>query len=290
MTARRSSSGVALLFIVALAVFTLSVLTREGITLGGLVLLVLALGVLVVLGVGIVGALRKPPPRRPSSWTSPRHRPPASTAAGARRRRFAAGGARVRCVLALGVSLVAGSLVAMGGRVGATSRSRRQVRRPRARSHRALKRRPTMLRHARSAAATRRLSTLGLPLGRPALELQGVDDRRRGPRPVAFHRHPARACSSTSTAVACSGACNPTRACAIASLTKMMTALLVVESTPPNAHVRDDRGGGRRARAPAWACCRVGRRVPVEPMLYGLLLPSGQRRRGRARGARGRHA
>ena len=40
---------------------TLSVLTREGITLGGLVLVALAIGVLAVLGIGIVGALRKPP-------------------------------------------------------------------------------------------------------------------------------------------------------------------------------------------------------------------------------------
>jgi hypothetical protein len=53
--------AVALVFIVAFAWLTLSVLTREGITLGGLVLIALAIGVLVVMGVGIVGALRKPP-------------------------------------------------------------------------------------------------------------------------------------------------------------------------------------------------------------------------------------
>ena len=52
---------IAVLFIVALAGLTLSVATREGTTLGGLVLVALAIGVLVVLGIGIVAALRKPP-------------------------------------------------------------------------------------------------------------------------------------------------------------------------------------------------------------------------------------
>jgi hypothetical protein len=53
--------GTALLFIVALAWLTLSVLVREGTTLGGLALIALAMFVLIVLAVGIVGALRKPP-------------------------------------------------------------------------------------------------------------------------------------------------------------------------------------------------------------------------------------
>jgi hypothetical protein len=53
--------GIALLFIVALGGLTLGVLAREGVTLGGLVLAALAFAVLVVLGVGIVGALRRPP-------------------------------------------------------------------------------------------------------------------------------------------------------------------------------------------------------------------------------------
>ncbi len=55
--------GITLLFIVGLGGLTVGVLTSEGITLGGLVLPVIALGVLIVLGVGIIGALRKPPPR-----------------------------------------------------------------------------------------------------------------------------------------------------------------------------------------------------------------------------------
>jgi hypothetical protein len=61
MTSRLIVLGVALVFIVALAGLTLSELTPEGITLGGLALAALAIGVLVVMGIGIVGALRKPP-------------------------------------------------------------------------------------------------------------------------------------------------------------------------------------------------------------------------------------
>jgi hypothetical protein len=55
--------GVALLFVVTLAGLTLNVLTREGITLGALVLVALSFFVLIVLGVGVLGALRKPPPK-----------------------------------------------------------------------------------------------------------------------------------------------------------------------------------------------------------------------------------
>jgi hypothetical protein len=51
----------ALLFIVAFGGLTLGALAREGVTLGGLVLAALSVAVLVVLGVGIVGALRRPP-------------------------------------------------------------------------------------------------------------------------------------------------------------------------------------------------------------------------------------
>jgi D-alanyl-D-alanine carboxypeptidase len=67
---------------------------------------------------------------------------------------------------------------------------------------------------------------------------------------------------------------NPTRRLPIASLTKMMTALLTVESAPPNARVlvtrqAEEAPGSRVGVLP------LGRRVQVRPMLYGLLLPSG---------------
>ena len=61
----------------------------------------------------------------------------------------------------------------------------------------------------------------------------------------------------------------------IASLTKMMTALVVV------AHSTAERPGAdharRRSTSPAResGCCRSGKRVPEMALLYGLLLPSG---------------
>jgi D-alanyl-D-alanine carboxypeptidase (penicillin-binding protein 5/6) len=65
----------------------------------------------------------------------------------------------------------------------------------------------------------------------------------------------------------------PTRVLPIASLTKMMTALLVAERLPPARACRS-RGGARlpglgRRAAPARAA------DPVETMLNGLLLPVG---------------
>ena len=60
----------------------------------------------------------------------------------------------------------------------------------------------------------------------------------------------------------------------IASLTKMMTALLVVDNVPPG------RGSGSRRRPSHFQGSGVGllprgRRIGVETMLHGLLLPSG---------------
>lgn len=65
-----------------------------------------------------------------------------------------------------------------------------------------------------------------------------------------------------------------TRVVPVASLTKLMTALLVVERTGPRERVRipraalDFRGSGV-GRLPK------GRHVPIEALLHGLLLPSG---------------
>jgi D-alanyl-D-alanine carboxypeptidase len=66
----------------------------------------------------------------------------------------------------------------------------------------------------------------------------------------------------------------PTRVLPIASLTKMMTALVVDDSVPRHARVKITR------QALAYQGSGVGvlpkgKRVKVEPMLYGLLLPSG---------------
>jgi serine-type D-Ala-D-Ala carboxypeptidase (penicillin-binding protein 5/6) len=67
---------------------------------------------------------------------------------------------------------------------------------------------------------------------------------------------------------------NPTRLLPITSLTKMMTALLVVAGEPPGARVRIT----KEARdAPGSRVGLLPKRKPVrvESLLYGLLLPSG---------------
>jgi D-alanyl-D-alanine carboxypeptidase len=67
---------------------------------------------------------------------------------------------------------------------------------------------------------------------------------------------------------------NPLLRLRVASLDKMMTALLVVRAAPPRAHVlvtkeAVEAGGSKVGVLPR------GRYVPLESMLYGLLLPSG---------------
>ena len=67
---------------------------------------------------------------------------------------------------------------------------------------------------------------------------------------------------------------NPFMRLRIASLTKMMTALLTVESAPPDAHVLVTRQAVDAAGSKV-GVLPLGKHVRLESMLYGLLLPSG---------------
>jgi D-alanyl-D-alanine carboxypeptidase (penicillin-binding protein 5/6) len=67
---------------------------------------------------------------------------------------------------------------------------------------------------------------------------------------------------------------NPYRRLRIASLTKMMTALLTVQSAPPGAQVLVTRQAVEAAGSKVGVLPR-GKRVRLESMLYGLMLPSG---------------
>ena len=60
----------------------------------------------------------------------------------------------------------------------------------------------------------------------------------------------------------------------IASLTKMMTALLTVKSAPPSGHVLVTKAAVASAGSKV-GVLPLGKHVRVETMLYGLLLPSG---------------
>jgi D-alanyl-D-alanine carboxypeptidase (penicillin-binding protein 5/6) len=67
---------------------------------------------------------------------------------------------------------------------------------------------------------------------------------------------------------------DPTRVLPIASLTKMMTALIVVERLRDHAQVRISRHA-LKYRGAGVGMFKAGRRVGVNTMLHGLLLPSG---------------
>ncbi|MFI4990782.1 MAG: D-alanyl-D-alanine carboxypeptidase family protein [Solirubrobacterales bacterium] len=118
------------------------------------------------------------------------------------------------------------------------------------------------------------LSAIGLPLGKPALSLRGLGLAQEDSVHIAFH-HPPRAgiLFDLSTGQVLWQR-NPDTRLRIASLTKMMTALLTVESEPPSARVlvtkaAVDSAGSKVGVLP------LHRHVRLETMLYGLLLPSG---------------
>jgi D-alanyl-D-alanine carboxypeptidase (penicillin-binding protein 5/6) len=66
----------------------------------------------------------------------------------------------------------------------------------------------------------------------------------------------------------------PVRIVPIASLTKMMTALLVAEGAPPDRRVMITRAAVNTAGSKVGLLPK-GKRVPLEALLFGLLLPSG---------------
>jgi serine-type D-Ala-D-Ala carboxypeptidase (penicillin-binding protein 5/6) len=67
---------------------------------------------------------------------------------------------------------------------------------------------------------------------------------------------------------------NPYTHLRIASLTKMMTALITVESSPPDARVLVTKEAVNAAGSKV-GVLPLGKHVRLESMLYGLLLPSG---------------
>jgi D-alanyl-D-alanine carboxypeptidase (penicillin-binding protein 5/6) len=117
-------------------------------------------------------------------------------------------------------------------------------------------------------------SPIGLPLGKPPLALTGIGDPAQDPVHVAFSEPPRAGLLFNLDTGQVLWQHNPYTRLRIASLTKMMTALLTVESSPPDAPVlvtrrAVDMGGSKVGVLP------LGRHVRLETMLYGLLLPSG---------------
>ena len=124
------------------------------------------------------------------------------------------------------------------------------------------------------AAIGPKLSAIGLPLGKPELALKGIGLEQQDAVHVAFHHPPRAGVLFNLTTGQVLWQRNPFTRLRIASLTKMMTALLTVKSAPPDGRVlvtkaAVDSSGSKVGVLP------LGKHVRVETMLYGLLLPSG---------------
>jgi D-alanyl-D-alanine carboxypeptidase (penicillin-binding protein 5/6) len=117
-------------------------------------------------------------------------------------------------------------------------------------------------------------SPIGLPLGAPPLALVGIGEPVRDAVHVAFHTPPRAGLLFDLDTGRVLWQSNPDTHLRIASLTKMMTALLTVESAPPDAPVLITREAVESAGSKV-GVLPLGRHVRLESMLYGLLLPSG---------------
>jgi serine-type D-Ala-D-Ala carboxypeptidase (penicillin-binding protein 5/6) len=192
----------------------------------------------------------KPPPISTSPFLSP-GRGPDRVPRRRKRRKLAAIGA-------LGLAILA----AVAGAVALASRSKgRTHHAPRA-AHRTV---------ARAAPAR---SPSGLLLGKPHFALAGLAAPRHEPVQIAFHRPPRAGLLFNLSSGRVLWQRNASRRLAIASLTKMMTALLTVKAAPAGAPVLVTREAVA-ADGSKVGVLPVRRHVRLESLLYGLLLPSG---------------
>jgi serine-type D-Ala-D-Ala carboxypeptidase (penicillin-binding protein 5/6) len=118
-----------------------------------------------------------------------------------------------------------------------------------------------------------RLSPAGFLLGRPPLALN-LADPAADPLHLGFPELPHAGIVVDLDSGRVLWQHDPLARLRVASLTKMMTALLTVKSASPHARVlitkqAEETSGSKVGVLP------LGRRVPLEPLLYGLLLPSG---------------
>jgi D-alanyl-D-alanine carboxypeptidase len=183
------------------------------------------------------------------------------------RRALAARRRRRRRLAALGVLALA-ALAVLVVEMGLASGSNE---RPRAGARASLRAKAT---DRLAVSATQAHSPYGLALAKPALALSGISSPQKDPVQVNFADPPRAGLLFNLTTGQVLWQRNPYVRLPIASLTKMMTALLVVRSAPPNAPVlitrqAVDMPGSKVGVLP------LGRHVPLESLLYGLLLPSG---------------
>jgi serine-type D-Ala-D-Ala carboxypeptidase (penicillin-binding protein 5/6) len=127
--------------------------------------------------------------------------------------------------------------------------------------------------HATTSAPAA-LSRSGLPLGKPAFPLIGIATPQRDPIQIVFANPPRAGLLFNLSTGQVLWQRNPYRRLRIASLTKMMTALLTVKAAPADAHVLVTRQAVESAGSKV-GVLPLGKHVRLESMLYGLLLPSG---------------
>jgi D-alanyl-D-alanine carboxypeptidase (penicillin-binding protein 5/6) len=118
-----------------------------------------------------------------------------------------------------------------------------------------------------------RRSPAGFPLDQPPLALS-VSDPAADPLHLGFPELPHAGILIDLDSGRVLWQHNPLARLRVASLTKMMTALLTVKATTPTARVlitkqAEETSGSKVGVLP------LGRRVPLQALLYGLLLPSG---------------
>jgi D-alanyl-D-alanine carboxypeptidase len=117
-------------------------------------------------------------------------------------------------------------------------------------------------------------SPIGLPLGTPPLALNGIGEPQRDSVHIAFHTPPRAGLLFNLDTGQVLWQSNPYTRVRIASLTKMMTALLTVESAPADASVLVTKQAIESAGSKV-GVLPLGKHVRLESLLYGLLLPSG---------------
>ncbi len=118
------------------------------------------------------------------------------------------------------------------------------------------------------------LSPSGLALGPPALALHGIADPASDPVQLSFHHPPHAGILFNLETGQVLWQRNVYQRVRIASLTKMMTALITVESAPPDAKVLVTKAAVEASGSKV-GVLPLHKHVRLETMLYGLLLPSG---------------
>ena len=126
----------------------------------------------------------------------------------------------------------------------------------------------------RAPAAPPPRSPDGLLLASPALTLAGITSPAADPVHLSFHHPPRAGLLLNLSTGQILWQRNPYRRVEIASLTKMMTALITVHSAPPGASVLVTRNAVE-SNGSKVGVLPLGKQVRLETMLYGLMLPSG---------------